>query len=480
MNARIISWTLSLTLAFISMHAAAQVSASSENTIVDNGKSTYRHRTSNGFSDFDIEMRGKIEITDDDKDIKSMSDDGYLEITKTVFGSRRSIIIESMGGGKLKKEYYEGRTKMDWNSNGKAWLSEVLPDVVRSTTIGAESRVQRFFKKGGTSAVLAEIKEIEGDHTISYYANLLMKQPVPVSEYANVINTIKNELESDHYLSEFLKNNVDKFLQNKQAEASFFAATERLESDHYKTVVIKEALRKQATSAENVKVILQSASKMESDHYLTEVLTTLLAQEDLAEPIIAEMISTTKSIESDHYKTLVLTKALDKKGLTATSHRRVVESIKTIDSDHYLTQVIQHLADDKLSDDVLALVLELTASVESDHYRTQILNALINRQDIKEAQFNTLVEACGRMDSDHYKMTVLKEALKSTQLTDNKLLAIINGTKAIVSDHYITEVLVSAAPKVKAGSQSLKDAYRQAAKSIDSETYYGKALRAID
>src|SRR5689334_10819601 len=72
-----------------------------------NGTTVYNH--SDGFQSFNIEMRGKIEVTDDDRDIKSMSPDGYLEINKTVFGSRRTLVI-SPQGGTLKREYFEGRT----------------------------------------------------------------------------------------------------------------------------------------------------------------------------------------------------------------------------------------------------------------------------------------------------------------------------------------------------------------------------------
>jgi len=41
-------------------------------------------------------------------------------------------------------------------------------------------------------------------------------------------------------------------------------------------------------------------------------------------------------------------------------------------------------------------------------------------------------------------------------------------------------VLTDAAPKVKAGDAALKEAYRAAAKKIDSETYYGRAMKAIE
>ena len=144
-----------------------------------------------------------------------MSDGGYLEISKTVFGSKRSILIESLGDGKVKKEYYEGRTKMPWEPNGKQWLSEILPEVVRTSTIGAESRVKRFFRKGGTNAVLAEIDNIDNDHVKAHYGKLLMKEPVQPGDYATIVTQVTESLDSDHYITEFLQSNVQKFLQQK-------------------------------------------------------------------------------------------------------------------------------------------------------------------------------------------------------------------------------------------------------------------------
>jgi hypothetical protein len=479
------SWILSVALiAVVSQPALPQVSASSDKKTstsisIHNDRTTMRWRTSTGVTDFNIELRGKIEITDDDKDIKSMSDDGYLEINKTVFGSKRTIVIESQGGGKLKKEYYEGRTKMDWEPNGKSWLSEILPDIVRNTTIGAESRVNRFFKQGGVNAVLAEIDRIDSDHAKSIYANLLMKQPIQPKDYAMIVSRISEHMDSDHYITEFLKANISKFMETKEATSAVFSATKKMDSDHYKTLIITEALRGQIASLENVKIILQAASQMESDHYITEVLTSLLKQNNLNDAIMSEMINTSKSIESDHYRTVVLTKALDKTGLSNASYQKVIESVKDIQSDHYITQVIKHLLDNKLSDDLLSLLLDITASIESDHYRTEVLETLLARQDLTETQFNKLIENCGKMESDHYKTVVLQKAISSST-TDSKVIAVLNSTKQMDSDHYITEVLVRAAPKVKAGSALMKDAYRNAARSISSETYYGRALRAME
>lgn len=485
---RSISWVVSMALAGLSFQPvfSQEVSASSESkssntTIIQQDKGgTMRWRTSNGYSDFNIEMRGRIELTEDDKDIKSISDDGYLEINKTVFGSKRSIVIESLGGGKMKREYYEGRTKMDWEPNGKAWLGEILPDIVRNTTIAAEARVNRFFKQGGTAAVLAEIDKIDSDHVKSHYANLLMKQPVQTKDYVSIVNKVAEEVNSDHYMSEFLRKNISKFMQSKEATTAVFAATRRIGSDHYKTEVIKEALRGQAASPENVRIILQAAGQMESDHYISEVLRALLNQNNLSDAVMVEMINTTNNIESDHYRSEILRKALQKNGLSSLSYQRVIESIKGIESDHYITEVIKDLLNSKLTDEHLTLLLDVTGSIESDHYRSDVLRTLLSRQDLTDAQFGKVIDNAGHIGSDHYMHEVLRLALRRPNIEDSKVIAVLNTTRRIDSDHYATEVLLEAAPRVKNGSVPLRDAYRNAAREIGSETYYGRALKAIE
>lgn len=453
--------------------------AQTETRVYASGKEEkITYKNSNGFNSFNIETRGKFELTDDDRDIKSISSDGYLEITKTTFGSKRTIKISAQGNT-VKREYFEGRTAVSYEPEGRKWLSEILPEVVRTTTLAAESRVNRFYKNGGTNAVLKEIDLLEGDYVKAHYANLLMKLPVAAKEYASIVTSVSSELNSDHYLSEFLENNLNKFMQTRESTEALFAATNNMGSDHYKTQVIKVALRNQKASIEGVKIIMVSVSKMGSDHYKTEILISLLRQDNLSDPVMAEMINVTKSINSDHYRTVVLTKALERT-LSPASYQLVVESVKGINSDHYITQVLKSMLDKPIDSQVLTNLLSITSSIESDHYRTEVLTTLLRKQDLKEEQYKKLVEYVNTMGSDHYRSQTLQTALAAPNMTDGKLIAVINSAAQIDSDHYLTEVLTEAAPEVKTAGQPVKDAYRAAAKKISSETYYGRALRAIE
>jgi hypothetical protein len=444
-----------------------------------NGSTVYNR--SDGFQSFNIEMRGKIEVTDDDRDIKSMSPDGYLEINKTVFGSRRTLVITSQGGS-LKREYYEGRSPVPYEPEGRKWLAEIMPDLVRSSLIAAESRVNRFFRQNGIQGVLNEIDQLESEYVQEHYAGLLVNlSGVTSKDYATIIDRVSKAInDSDYYLSEFLRKGLDKFVASKDAMEAVFRACESMDSDHYKTEIIKEALRTQPVSVESVKVILAATNKMESDHYKTEVLSTLLKQPNLGDPIISEMISATKQFESDHYRTVVLNKALASKGLSATSYQRTLESVKDFESDHYKTEVLTKLLSNKLPTEQVFALVDLTQSFDSDHYITIVFQAVLKNQDLNDEAFKALVNRAGSLDSDHYATEVLKSALEIPNLNDPKLISVINAAGNMESDHYITTVLTEAAPMVKGGSAAVKDAYRSTSKRISSETYYGRALKAID
>lgn len=465
-------------LTFGAAMAQSYSSSSSVSSSKRGGTMTISH--SDGFQNFNVEMRGKIEITDDDRDVKSMSPDGYLEITKTAFGSRRTLVISSQAGG-LKREYYEGRTSMPWEPEGRKWLAEIMPELLRTTTIAAESRVNRFYKQGGVNGVLNEIGAMESDYVIQHYADLLMGiSSVPQKDYVNIINKVTSKLESDYYITEFLDHNLDKFLQNREATDAVFAACANMDSDHYKTQVIKSALRAQPISTESVKMVLQASDRMDSDHYKTEVLTTLLKQPNLTDPVVAELINSTRNMDSDHYRTIVIQKALSQKNLSSTSYQKVLESVKDFDSDHYKTQVLTDLLSNKLPTDQIFSLVTLSNSIDSDHYLTIVFQQVMKNQDLSDEAFKSLMDRASHVDSDHYASTILRSALDLPGLNDSKLISIIGAAGNLESDHYITEVLVDAAPHVKNAGGSVKDAYRSACRRIESDTYYGRAMKALD
>ena len=423
-------------------------SFSQDNTSIsnNNGKSKI-HITNNG-KDFKIEYEGDITLSDDDKDIIAISNGGFIEIERSSFGSKRRIVVESDRNGKLLKKYYEGRKEKDFNPDGKKWLAEVLQEIVRTTTIGAQSRLNRFYSKGGANAVLGEIERIESDYVKDAYFKLLLEKNLSNGDLVNVIKRAGEEIESDHYLASILTSNQKAFLSSGQTISAYLEAAKSLDSDHYLTSVLKQVINDKAINDNQMESFLELSKSIKSDHYVTEVLIEVMKNRELNSQNITKIISLSKDIESDHYKAEVLTKVINSKGMSSDAYDAFIDTLDDIDSDHYVSEVILELLDNKLDASTASLskLLDMVKrSVQSDHYASSIYKKM-SKQDLTEDQLITTLESISSLQSGHYK----SEALKSF------------------------------ANKVKRSSESVKSAYRTAAKSINSDTYYSQAMKAID
>lgn len=411
-----------------------------------NGKGKI-HVNNNG-NEYKIEYEGDITLSVNDKDITSISDGGFIEIERSTFGSRRRIVIEADRSGNLTKKYYVGRSEKNYEPEGREWLAEILIDVVRSTTLGAESRVQRFYTQGGAKAVIDEIKQIDSDYVESRYFSLLLEYDLNDSELVSVIETAGNRISSDHYLAQILKSNQKAFLSSGRTIDAYINACKSINSDHYITEVMKQVISDRSISDAQMGSLLDITKSIESDHYVTTVLTQIMDNRELTADNVAKVINLSKQIQSDHYKTNVLKKVINEKNMPAQAYDAFLETLDDINSDHYTAEVVMTLLDSDLKADS---------------------NSLTELLDIVKRNVN----------SDHYAANIFK-SLANRNLTEDQMITALNATSNINSDHYMSEVLLAFASKVNRSSARVKEAYRTAAKSINSDSYYGKVAKAVD
>ncbi len=409
------------------------------------GKSTI-HFSDNG-KDFQIEYEGDITVSNDDTDITSITDGGYLEIEKKSFGSRRRIVIEADRNGNLTKRYYVGRSEKDFNPEGKQWLAEILPEIVRSTRIAAESRVKRFYERGGSRAVLNEIGEITADYVKTTYFKLLLDYNLSASELNSVIKTAGQEIKSDHYLAGILESNQKAFLANQQSTDAYIEATKTLKSDHYVTRVLKKVIKDKNITDSQMESLMEISKSIESDHYVTQILTEIMDSRQLNSRNIAKVISLSKDIKSDHYKTRVLKKAINEKGLSKNAYDAIFGTLKDVKSDHYITEVI--------------------VTLFNKDYDGSNLNELLSLMN-------------ENIRSGHYASSIYKKIADKRSLSEDQLIDVLKSMSNINSGHYLSEALMAFSSQVKRSSSKVKDAYRNTANSIRSETYYGRAMKAIN
>jgi len=460
----------------------ATLAWSQDRTSTRSSKGSYQFHNSGLLQNFDVEYRGDIVVTDDDKDVKSISPGGYLEISKTTFGNRRDIVIRE-SNGQLIKEYYEGRTKVPFEPNGRQWLADVLPDVIRSTGIAAKSRVDRFYKKSGVSGVINEIGYIDSDYVGQIYAKELLELPLSNSELVTAIRGISRELGSDYYLASVLNDYGNKYMKNSETASAYVIAIREISSDYYAASVLNSALKTPDLSSAIMKELITTASDINSDYYMATVLSNAIDEQEMNSENLSLVIDATGDMSSDSYKTNVLKKALDHPNLSPESFASLMNSVGDMSSDYYISSVLSSLLKEHRGDldkQFFNQIISTTEDMSSDHYKTLILTDLITDFDLNDSDFEALSKSITSMSSDYYISSVLTKAAEKPNLSSKSLISIIRSSEEISSDHYKTQVLLKVAPKIKKDDEQAKAAFKDAVKSIHSDYYYGQLMRNLD
>ena len=497
-----------LSLAGIAFTSQAQLAFSLSER---NGNSTYKVKNRDG--SFDVEYDGDIVLSDDDTDIVSISRGGYFTLSKSSFGASRKVKIESDRDG-LTKQYFVGWSEEDWEPEGRKWLAEVLPDLVRSTTIAAKSRVDRIYKNGGSAALVDELKLLKGDYVSHAYFKLVFEKQLTADDQSRLLKVAGETVNSDHYLSQILSSYLDRYGLTAHAVDNFVTATEAIQSDHYKSNVIlniaksddikgkvltklikgtdgiqsdhyksnvlMELIDKKNLDNEQMEILLVESNDIESDHYLANVLIKVVKKYELSSSVIDTFIETSNTIQSDTYKSNVYKELFERTTLSSEKLKSIFESLEDIQSDNYLSNILVDFAKKQQDEESLTAMLNLSGnSIGSDYYLSLILIEVVNNQKLEGRTLNAFLTSLRSVSSDHYATNVYKE-LAQLDMTEAGMIQILKASASIGSDHYLSTSLIELSRKVNGMGEGVKDAYRSAARTISSDTYYGKAMKALD
>ncbi|SFU20080.1 hypothetical protein SAMN04489724_0230 [Algoriphagus locisalis] len=356
-------WILIVLLSSVQLlHAQSSTTSTSRTT----NSSNFVYKDDN--QKLKIESNGKIEISSDEKSISFISPGGSLKIEKTIFGNSRSITIKNDGAG-LEHDYKEGGRKKPFEPDGKAWLAEMLPEMMNTTTLGAGKRVDRLFANGGAKAVLAKVDQMKSDYVKSTYLGLLMKKNLSPAETSACIDMTLAQIDSDHYQLEVYKSVNPSYFKDFNQLNKVVAA---LDSDHFKTELLKPIFKTNVTEGKGQESI-NLIKMLDSDHFKTEIAKSIsfssLSDQEL-KFMVNELVPT---IDSDHFKNDLLKTAADKGNMNEARALIILEGVKSIDSDHFKADLLTHICRKQGTEKVKAKIRETAKStIDSSHFLGEV------------------------------------------------------------------------------------------------------------
>jgi beta-lactamase regulating signal transducer with metallopeptidase domain len=462
----------------------------------------------------DLHAEGEIKFNSDATDIQSISSGGSFEVNLRQGSTLKQIKITPSANG-LQYVYKLNGNQQPFDGEAKTWFSHFLLDLERTTGFAADIRVPALLAKGGPTAVLDEISNLQSDYVRGIYFRKLLEQPnLPSPVVQRVIQQAGEQVHSDYELARVLMTVSKQYdLPDEASRTAFLNATGKLKSDYEHSRVLIELLHRPNISKENVRVALNSASGIKSDYEKSRILLSLLDQKSFDQSELDFYLKMVTTIQSDYEKSRDLLAPMQKYTLDADKINRIMDATSGINSDYeksrlllglvkqgkfneaqitnYLKVVDAMKSDYERSRSLLELMQNNTLSAPSvrraiedvsrsgsDYEKSRVLTTLVKASKFDESQMNTYISVMDSMSSDYERSRCLQALMENNKLSNASVGKVLDAASHIKSDYEKAKVLgVIARTYTLEGP--LRDSYIKAAESITGEYERNRALAAV-
>lgn len=330
-----------------------------------------------------VEIRGRAEFTDDYRDIRTVSEGGFVRIEETRGGTTRRLDVTRGADGQLQRTYYLNGQARSLDAQDREWVAGIILEAVRHGAIDAERRVQTIFERRGLNGVLEEISLIRGDYAKHVYFDALLKnRNLNASALQTVFRQAAREISSDYEQAQFLIRSSEQLAGKPEALPAFFEATATIKSDYEHRRVLSALLKKGAPNRDVLLRVVRSAASISSDYEKGLVLKEVAALGLEDAQLAAAFFQPTNTIKSDYERRGVLSAVLKRKVLQPEVLSRLLESAAMMSSDYEKATLLleasgAYTGDARMRDAFLRTV----ETIKSDYERGRVLSAMLkNRQ----------------------------------------------------------------------------------------------------
>lgn len=468
-------------------------------------------RWQDGINHLDLEMRGTVEFTDNDSDVKDLSSDGYFRLEQEAAGPLRLYIVRPGSKG-LERLYSVDGASKPLDADARAWLARVLPDVIRESALGAADRVKRILRQSGAAGVFAEIAKIHSDHSRRIYLeNLLENGKLQAADLREAMR-LTRKIGSDGEKASLLIG-VAPHYQNAAARESYFDTVDSISSDGERRRALNAVLDRYGPDPETLALALRSARHINSDgekaavlvraaaFRLTgeapragffraadsisssgeqhRVLSAVLKMNGADKDVLTRALRTASGIASDGEKAAVLSEAAGSYTDDPLVRRAFFDALATINSDgerHRALAALIRGAD--WSVDTRREAAHSAARMSSDGEKAAVLILLLNSGGKGPLAADAVIDAVNTIHSDGEHARVLLAALNAAPLPRDTVLLVIHSAERISSDGEKTRVLTRIADRYGNDAQ-VSAALRTAARSITSDGEYRRLMNSL-
>jgi hypothetical protein len=441
-----------------------------------------QYRYSDNFTDYEVQTKGDIKVSDDDTHIISISPGGYLKVSKKTFGNKRSLIIESNVNGVLHYEFYEGRNEIPFEPEGRKWLADILLDVVRITGIDAAGRTERIYSKEGIDGFLDEVGEISSNSISGlYFEALLDNQKLAENELISLCGAIPVELSSNSESGRLFRKYSDLFTGTNTLAVVFFESVSKLSSNAERGSVLRSIKKPLDFNDQRLtEAYFAGIDKLSSNAEAGSVLRYTEKTQNLNNNAYIRLLLSVKKLSSNTEMGSVLRSLSNIDLNDPTASDAWFNALSMMSSNTEMGSVLRHtIKNHILSKHSWINLFLATRKMSSNTEMGSVLRSSVPLMPMDSEILDGFFAVVNSMSSNTEQGLVLRALAGDNRLDKTATLGILKSTRVMTSNTEKGTVLRLVAKTDLVKDEQVKAAYLDAARTLTSDTEYRSVVDAL-
>ena len=366
----------------------------------DGGRNRTTISDDDGHRKFRADVDGKIELSDDESDVKMLEANGSATFEETRDGVKRRIEIEPRNGGLQRRFFVDGK-EQPYDDTARRWMKQVVLDLARAG-IGAEARVQRLYREGGAQRVLAETGEIRSDYVRGIYLETLVGLGKLTPEQLDRAIALAGAMATDYERHKALAAIFDKQSLDAQRQLAFLHQTLHFDTDYELAELLIGILPRLADTPELRQAWLDAGLTVKTDYERRRTLEAMVARSGLDDAQLGSVVRASVSMKSDYERRTLLTAVALQAHDLDTFAPTYTQALQGLGSDYERREALLALIRSrKLGTLGAAAVLDAAAHIGSSYECREVLVGLarVMPQDTAlEARYRRVADKLGDYD----------------------------------------------------------------------------------
>ena len=288
----------------------------------------------------EVGYRGDVEFTDDDKDIKSLSPGGWLRIKNRGSLGEHAVEFRADASGNIERRFWSGSSERPFEPEGRKWLEQVLPRLIRQTGIGARARVANIYRVKGAQGVLSEVSLIDGSWAKRIYLTELLKTPgLDERAVEQVFLQAGREIDSDFELASLLIS-ADHLLRGDATRKAYFGAARTIDSDFEMRRVFSAALKQGPIAPTTLAGVLEASTAIESDFELASLLVDFAREQPLDGSVRGPYFKAVDAVDNNFERRRVLASLMKRSDVSDETVLEVIKATSAMSASFESAQVL--------------------------------------------------------------------------------------------------------------------------------------------